>query len=73
MGVSRYLGGKILEKYHTSLKVEVKNPDYLLSVDIREDGKTFLFTDYERGLSGMPTGSAGKGLLLISTVPSPVI
>ncbi len=73
MGVSRYLGGKILEKYHASLKVEVKNPDYLLSVDIREDGKTFLFTDYERGLSGMPTGSAGKGLLLISGgIDSPV-
>lgn len=73
MGVSRYLGGKILEKYLTSLKVEVKNPDYLLSVDIREDGKTFLFTDYERGLSGMPTGSAGKGLLLISGgIDSPV-
>ena len=69
---SRLLGGVILEKYPT-LKVNVKNPDIILYVDIREDGKTLIYTDLEHGLSGMPIGSAGKGLLLISGgIDSPV-
>ncbi|MBR5192677.1 MAG: tRNA 4-thiouridine(8) synthase ThiI [Clostridia bacterium] len=70
---SRYLGGKILEKYSENLKVSVTNPNTLLYVDIREDGKTFVYTDVVHCMSGMPVGSAGNGLLLISGgIDSPV-
>lgn len=70
---SAILGGKILEKFGKNLKVAVKNPDFMLSVDIREDGKTFVYNETEHGISGMPVGSAGRGLLLISGgIDSPV-
>lgn len=73
MEVSRLIGGKILEKYHNNLIVKVYEPDYVLNIDIREDGKTFVYTDIQEGLGGMPVGSAGKGLLLISGgIDSPV-
>lgn len=72
MSVSRNLGGDILENFH-NLKVDVKNPSFVVNVDIREDGKTFVYNEIIRCLSGMPVGSAGKGLLLISGgIDSPV-
>ena len=73
MDFARLLGGKILDKYHNTLKVKVKNNDFSVFVDIREDKKTFVYIDIEYGISGMPVGSAGKGLLLISGgIDSPV-
>ena len=73
METSMLLGGKMLDLFGANLKVDVKNPDFTLYVDIREDGKTFVYTDVIHGLSGMPVGSAGKGLLLISGgIDSPV-
>lgn len=73
MQTSMLLGGRLLEKFGTNLKVDVKNPDFTFYVDIREDGKTFVYTDVIHCLSGMPVGSAGKGLLLISGgIDSPV-
>ncbi len=72
MAVSRTLGGDILAEY-PSLKVDVKNPQFTVNVDIREDGNTFVYTDIIHCLSGMPVGAAGKGLLLISGgIDSPV-
>ncbi len=69
---SALLGGKILES-NPSLSVDVKNPDFTVYADIREDGKTFVYTELIHTLSGMPVGSAGKGLLLISGgIDSPV-
>ncbi len=73
METSMLLGGKILETYPKKLKVDVKNPDFVVNVDIREDGKTFVYTDTVHCISGMPVGSAGKGMLLISGgIDSPV-
>lgn len=73
METSRLLGGRLLEKYFNKLKVDVKNPSFCINVDIREDGKTFVYTDVVHCMSGMPVGSAGKGLLLISGgIDSPV-
>ena len=73
MEFSRLVGGKILEVYFKNLSVKVNNPDFTLNIDIREDGKTFIYTDCEEGLGGMPVGSAGKGMLLISGgIDSPV-
>ena len=72
METSMILGGKILDEFK-NLSVDVKNPDFVVNVDIREDGKTFVYTDVVYCLSGMPVGSAGKGLLLISGgIDSPV-
>lgn len=72
MQVSMILGGKLLEEY-PNLTVNVKNPDFTVYVDIREDGKTFVYNEVEHCISGMPVGSAGKGLLLISGgIDSPV-
>ncbi len=72
MSVSRNLGGDILENF-PNLKVDVKNPSFVVNVDIREDGKTFVYNETIRCLSGMPVGSAGRGLLLISGgIDSPV-
>ena len=73
METSMILGGKLLEVYYNKLKVEVKEPDFTVHVDIREDGKTFVYTEVIPCISGMPVGSAGKGLLLISGgIDSPV-
>lgn len=69
---SALLGGKLLETYY-GLTVDVKNPSFIVYVDIREDGKTFVYTEVVHAMSGMPVGSAGKGLLLISGgIDSPV-
>ena len=54
METSMLLGGRLLELYGKNLKVDVKNPSFVINVDIREDGKTFVYTDVEHGLSGMP-------------------
>ena len=69
--ISRICGGAILEKFH-HLKVDVKNPDVTVIVEIR-DFAAYLHCDAEEGAGGMPTGSAGKALLLLSGgIDSPV-
>ncbi|MBQ3115617.1 MAG: tRNA 4-thiouridine(8) synthase ThiI [Clostridia bacterium] len=73
METSRLLGGKLLETFGGKISVDVSNPSFAVYVDIREDGKTFVYTDIEHCISGMPVGSAGKGMLLISGgIDSPV-
>ncbi len=73
MQTSVLLGGRVLEEYGDNLKVDVKEPQIPVYVDIREDGKTFVYTETIHCMSGMPVGSAGKGLLLISGgIDSPV-
>ncbi len=70
---SAFIGGKMLECYGDKLKVDVKTPAVTVNIDIREDGKTFVYSETEKCLSGMPVGSAGRGLLLISGgIDSPV-
>ena len=73
MQTSMLLGGRLLEEYPNNLKVDVKSPSFTVYVDIREDGKTFIYNEVIHSLSGMPVGSAGRGLLLISGgIDSPV-
>ena len=73
METSMLVGGRLLEEYGDKLKVDVKNPSFVVNLDIREDGKTFVYSDVVKCMSGMPVGSAGKGLLLISGgIDSPV-
>lgn len=46
------------------LKVDVKNPDITIYVEVRE--KCFVYTDSNKGCRGLPVGTSGKGLLLLS-------
>ena len=70
--ISREIGGLIL-KSNPNLSVKVKNPENIINIDIRETGETFIYTQEIKGLGGLPTGCAGKGLLLLSGgIDSPV-
>ena len=70
--ISREVGGKILSINH-SVKVDVKKPQNIVNIDIRETGKTLIYNQEIKGLGGLPTGCAGKGLLLLSGgIDSPV-
>lgn len=68
--ISAEVGGKILESF-PHLKVKVKNPDITVTVEIRE--KAYIRGNQIKGAGGMPVGSSGKGLILISGgIDSPV-
>ncbi|MBQ7579515.1 MAG: tRNA 4-thiouridine(8) synthase ThiI [Clostridia bacterium] len=72
MEISREIGGKILAS-NKNLTVDVHEPNFSVSIDIRENGETFVFTDSILGVGGMPVGSSGKALLLLSGgIDSPV-
>lgn len=70
--VSTKVGGIILRS-NQNLTVDVHTPSFIVNVDIRECGDTLIFTDYIKMMGGMPIGSSGKGLLMISGgIDSPV-
>ena len=70
--MSAEAGGRILEA-NENLKVNLKHPDFVVNIDIRESGETLIYTDVIKGVGGLPVGSAGKGLLLLSGgIDSPV-
>lgn len=70
--VSREIGARLLEAY-PALKVNVHEPNATVYIDIRENGFAFVFGTFEKGAGGMPVGTSGKGLLLISGgIDSPV-
>ena len=58
------LGGHLLRNF-PHLKVDVHNPDFVLNVEIRQEG-AFLYSQVIPCLGGLPAGSSGKGLLLLS-------
>ncbi|MFT9450804.1 tRNA uracil 4-sulfurtransferase ThiI [Liquorilactobacillus ghanensis] len=65
------LGGYILDNL-PGIKVKMKNPDLTLRVEIRKNG-IFLSGETIQGAGGLPVGTAGKGLLMISGgIDSPV-
>lgn len=65
------IGSAILEA-RPDLTVNVHKPDRELFVEIREDA-AYLYTNPAKSLRGLPTGTAGKGLLLLSGgIDSPV-
>ena len=70
MEFSKKLGGLILK--HTNLKVDVHNPDILITVEIRNNG-TYIYTNEIKASGGYPVGVQGKGLLMLSGgIDSPV-
>lgn len=71
--ISRELGGRLLAYAKGGLSVDVHEPSFTVRVDIREHNVALVFADYIEGANGMPVGTAGRGLLLISGgIDSPV-
>lgn len=65
------LGGVLLEAY-PHLTVDVRNPDVTVMVEIR-DTHAFVHGANIKGAGGLPVGSSGKALLLLSGgIDSPV-
>jgi len=65
------VGGRLLAAYH-NLKVDVKNPEVVVHVEMRE-GFCYVHTGREKGIGGMPTGTNGRAMLLLSGgIDSPV-
>lgn len=64
------LGAYVLEEF-PHLTVMVNKPDLVLTVEIREDA--YIYSEKVTGFRGLPVGSAGKGMLLLSGgIDSPV-
>ena len=69
--ISGEVGGVVLATVR-GIKVDVHNPDIILRVEIREK-EAFIHAGQERGAGGIPYGSSGRGLLLLSGgIDSPV-
>lgn len=69
--IGRQIGAAVLKGCKV-LKVDVHNPDCLLFVDVRHD-KSYIYQDKIPGFGGLPLGTNGKGLSLLSGgIDSPV-
>lgn len=69
--IGRIIGAKVLVGCKV-LKVDVHNPDVLLHVDVRSD-RTYIYEGKIAGFGGLPLGTNGKGLTLLSGgIDSPV-
>ena len=68
--INREVAGEILR--NTDLKVDVHNPDILLSIEMREEG-CYIFTKTYPGAGGYPLGVGGKIMHMLSGgIDSPV-
>ena len=64
------LGGVILDAY-PEMKVDVHNPQIRLNVEVREE--IYLYSEIIPGPGGMPVGTNGSAMLLLSGgIDSPV-
>ncbi|AHA05373.1 tRNA uracil 4-sulfurtransferase ThiI [Pediococcus pentosaceus] len=69
--MNRELGGFILDNFPDN-DVKMKNPDITLRVEIRSNG-IFLTSEVINGAGGLPVGTAGKGMMMLSGgIDSPV-
>lgn len=69
--ICELLGGKLLESF-PHLRVDVHNPDRIITVEIREKG-AYIRGNQQKGAGGLPTGTSGKAAVLISGgIDSPV-
>lgn len=70
MELNAQLGGVILEAF-PAMRVDVHQPDIMINVEIRE--KIYIYSQSIPGPGGMPVGSNGKAMLLLSGgIDSPV-
>ena len=69
--ICREAGGEIL-RHFSHLRVDVHNPDVTVYVEIRDFG-AYVHADPLRGAGGIPVGTGGKAVILISGgIDSPV-
>jgi tRNA uracil 4-sulfurtransferase len=68
--LSARIGAAVLEAL-PGTKVDLHQPEFTINAEIRE--RAYVFADPESGMRGLPVGSGGKGLLLLSGgIDSPV-
>ncbi|HAT54156.1 MAG TPA: tRNA 4-thiouridine(8) synthase ThiI [Lactobacillus sp.] len=66
-----HLGGVILNAFD-DIHVQMKQPDLTLRIEVRNNG-IFLSSETFAGAMGMPVGTAGKGMMMLSGgIDSPV-
>ncbi|MDD7511668.1 MAG: tRNA 4-thiouridine(8) synthase ThiI [Peptostreptococcaceae bacterium] len=69
--IARQIGAEVLKGCKV-LSVDVHKPDCHLFVDVRRD-KTYIYRDKIQGFGGLPLGTNGKGMVLLSGgIDSPV-
>ncbi|MDR0315263.1 MAG: tRNA 4-thiouridine(8) synthase ThiI [Treponema sp.] len=67
----RSKGGEVVLDAVPGLKVDVHHPEAIIQIEIRE--KAYVYSNARKGLRGLPVGTAGRGLLLLSGgIDSPV-
>ncbi len=70
MSINMDMGEAILNAY-PEMKVDVHNPDIMLNIEVRE--KIYIYSEIIPGPGGMPVGTGGKAMLLLSGgIDSPV-
>ncbi len=70
MEVNNKIGGFVLKNFN--LKVDVHDPDFFVYCDIKKDF-SYVYIDRIRAYGGLPRGTNGRGLLLLSGgIDSPV-
>ncbi len=68
--LSAEIGARVLAAFPEA-RVDIHKPEFTINAEIRE--RAYVFADPEPGLRGLPVGSGGKGLLLLSGgIDSPV-
>ena len=69
--LNQALGGAVFDVIPT-IQAQMKNPDITLQVEIREEA-AYLSYETIRGAGGLPVGTSGKGMLMLSGgIDSPV-
>ncbi len=69
--ICREMGAALLNAF-PHLRVDVNNPGKIVTVEIREK-EAYVHASQQRGAGGLPTGTSGRGMVLISGgIDSPV-
>ncbi|MGI5950064.1 tRNA uracil 4-sulfurtransferase ThiI [Peptoniphilus sp.] len=69
MEINNKIGGIVLKNF--DVKVDVHNPDFYVYCDLKKD--TYIYTEKIKAYGGLPKGTNGRGLLLLSGgIDSPV-
>ena len=72
MKLSELIGGEILDEMNGRIKVNVRQPDVVVKVEIRETA-AYVHAGQRSAAGGLPVGTSGHGLLLLSGgIDSPV-
>jgi tRNA uracil 4-sulfurtransferase len=70
-GINHTIGGHLLQNI-SGIKVDVKNPDINLRIEVRKEA-IYLSCETIQGAGGLPIGSSGKAMLMLSGgIDSPV-